>query len=262
MSGTLVGLVAVILGIDAGWQPTPNGGLEYIIQIEPEMLDRLRAGQEIQSDIPPELRSVESYRIIVGKNKLPRKGLPSKSATAPKPTAEENPAPVKKPPPEQETKAVPKPTADQTRMPGQEPARLVPENLAAPSLSSAFPPLVDPPNQNTPSPSDAFGNQDREREDGVPRELPLQAEGRMLEADTALFEQGVGQQADSTPDGMSPANEAPKPWLLFWAVAGTAVGLFAAFLYLLWIHWETRSRYRALLAQCEPESLFQQAASP
>jgi hypothetical protein len=45
-------LWAAVVGVDVGWQPVSGGGYEYIIQIEPEMLESLREGQEIESDIP------------------------------------------------------------------------------------------------------------------------------------------------------------------------------------------------------------------
>ena len=61
-----------IVGIDVGWQPLDDGGLEYIIQIEPEMLDSLRDGLEIVSEVPPSLGPVRTYRIRVGKGQLPR----------------------------------------------------------------------------------------------------------------------------------------------------------------------------------------------
>jgi len=73
---------AVALGIDAGWQPLPEGGLEYIIQIEPPMLESLKAGEVIGSDIPPMLKDIRSYRIIVGTGDLPRELGPE---PAPKP---------------------------------------------------------------------------------------------------------------------------------------------------------------------------------
>jgi hypothetical protein len=67
-------LAAAALGIDYGWQPRDEGGLEYLIQIEPELLDALRAGEAIRSDLPPALRHVRSYRITVGRGELPRVG--------------------------------------------------------------------------------------------------------------------------------------------------------------------------------------------
>ncbi len=64
------------LGVDVGWQPLVGGGFEYIIQIEPETLEALRAGQDITSFIPPELRGVRQYRITVGRGPVPRQGQP------------------------------------------------------------------------------------------------------------------------------------------------------------------------------------------
>ena len=72
MGGTAFIVAAVALGIKAGWQPLPEGGLEYIIQIEPHMLDSLKAGEVIASDIPPTLKDIRSYRITVGTDDLPR----------------------------------------------------------------------------------------------------------------------------------------------------------------------------------------------
>jgi hypothetical protein len=65
-------VIVATLGIDVGWQRLPQGGMEYIIQLDPQTLDALRAGQPIQSDIPPSAGEVRSYRITVGKAMLPR----------------------------------------------------------------------------------------------------------------------------------------------------------------------------------------------
>ncbi len=70
------------LGIDVGWQPLPEGGMEYIIQIEPELLDSLRSGQPLQSDIPPQVRDIRAYRIVVGDQPVPRE-LPQSAVGAP-----------------------------------------------------------------------------------------------------------------------------------------------------------------------------------
>lgn len=68
-------MAAATMGVDVGWQPAPDGGLEYIIQIEPETLEQLRNGQELAVGIRPELRDVRRYRIIVGDGPLPREAL-------------------------------------------------------------------------------------------------------------------------------------------------------------------------------------------
>lgn len=72
MAGSLVCLVTLTLGMDVGWRQLPDGGMEYIIQIEPHVLDSLRMGAEIESDIPPNVRDLRKYRIVVGTGKLPR----------------------------------------------------------------------------------------------------------------------------------------------------------------------------------------------
>ena len=60
----LIGLAT--LGVETGWQPVGDGDLEYIIQIEPPLLDALQSGQSITSEIPADLRGVRRYKIIVG----------------------------------------------------------------------------------------------------------------------------------------------------------------------------------------------------
>jgi hypothetical protein len=76
MCHTALFLAAAVLGADVGWQPLPNGGVEYIIEISPDALESLRSGQEIQSDIPPSvLPEIRSCRILAGNKKL-RRELP------------------------------------------------------------------------------------------------------------------------------------------------------------------------------------------
>jgi hypothetical protein len=74
--GKLVLLLTAALGPDVGWQPLPDGGFEYVIQFDGQMLDVLRSGQDFTSDIPPDLRGVRRYRITVGSGEVPRTGTP------------------------------------------------------------------------------------------------------------------------------------------------------------------------------------------
>jgi hypothetical protein len=76
MHALLICLVAATVGIEVGWQRMPEGGMEYIIQLDPQTLDTLRAGQVVQSDIPPTAGEIRSYRIVVGKQPLPREAPP------------------------------------------------------------------------------------------------------------------------------------------------------------------------------------------
>ena len=78
------------LGIDVGWQRLPEGGMEYIIQLDPQTLEVLRKGEPIQSDIPRTAGEVRSYRIIVGAKKQPRE-TPSTPPSIPKTAGPESP---------------------------------------------------------------------------------------------------------------------------------------------------------------------------
>src|SRR5487761_1554116 len=80
MTGMFVCLSAAVMGVDYGWQPVAGGGIEYIIQIEPELLDSLKSGHDIFSDLPTSVRNVRSYRITVGAGRLPHHGEPPPSS--------------------------------------------------------------------------------------------------------------------------------------------------------------------------------------
>src|SRR5688500_1279911 len=69
-------LVLAIAGVNFGWQPAESGapGYEYIVQVEPELLDVLQRGDAvpIESNIPPEVAPIRKVRIVVGRDELPR----------------------------------------------------------------------------------------------------------------------------------------------------------------------------------------------
>ena len=71
MNMWMIGVAAMALGIDYSWQPLPEGGVEYIIQLDQQTLELLRAGETVESHIPPAAGNVRSYRIIAGSQKLP-----------------------------------------------------------------------------------------------------------------------------------------------------------------------------------------------
>jgi hypothetical protein len=74
----------VLRAVNVGWQPLPEGGMEYIIQLDPQTIEALKAGAPIQSDIPPNAGDVRSYKIIFGTEKLPQIDALSKPAEFPK----------------------------------------------------------------------------------------------------------------------------------------------------------------------------------
>ncbi len=71
MSSVLVLVSAAVLGIEIGWEPMPEGGHEYTIQIEPNLLEVLQRGNAIVSEVPPQVH-VRRYRVTVGSGTLPR----------------------------------------------------------------------------------------------------------------------------------------------------------------------------------------------
>ncbi|MFV2066679.1 MAG: hypothetical protein ACC645_06825 [Pirellulales bacterium] len=129
-TGCLLIALATV-GVETGWQPLDRGGLEYIIQIEPSLLDALRSGEAITSEIPPAVEGVRRYRIVVGRDPVPRVGANRSPLPA-------GPAPD---PPQASTGNRPAAAAEPARYPGMESAPLVQaEHTGDPSIAPALPP--------------------------------------------------------------------------------------------------------------------------
>ncbi len=141
-------LVAATLGVDVGWQPVEDGSLEYIIQIDPEMAARLKEGDiVIEAGVRPSHRNVSRYRIVVGRQPLPKdSGTPA------------TPNPATERPQLDESSTIP-PATDDPRA-AEPPIAAEPPPVAdtSPGRSSgllnddsrpAAPPLIDPPKANT-----------------------------------------------------------------------------------------------------------------
>ena len=133
MGTIMICLAAATLGVDVGWQRLPDGGMEYIIQIEPQTLEALRAGEAIQSDIPASAGDVRSYRIVVGSKKLPRDKPAASRTTAPQKIAANEVSPPAAP-----QRLAPDPTV--------KPLRGQPATFVEPSSAS---PADKPPTQTT-----------------------------------------------------------------------------------------------------------------
>lgn len=87
---------ATSMGVMYGWQPMPGDSqkVEYIVQVEPELAARMKAGQSIPitSDVPDDIGPIGRIRIVVGREELPRQKLvtdfkpwPAKTAAQQKP---------------------------------------------------------------------------------------------------------------------------------------------------------------------------------
>jgi hypothetical protein len=87
MYGQVLCLAVSVLGVDVGWQSLPDGGVQYLIQIRPSLVEAMQSGQALESEVPPQLRSeIRSYRITVGSKRLPQ--YPSLEALAKPKTVE------------------------------------------------------------------------------------------------------------------------------------------------------------------------------
>ena len=76
MLPTTLLLVASALGVDYGWQPIAGGGVEYMIQIRPDMIEAMKDGEALFSDLPLTHEGIRRYRITVGQGPLPHQGEP------------------------------------------------------------------------------------------------------------------------------------------------------------------------------------------
>ena len=72
MNGMVSVLLCASLGSDVGWQPLENGRLEYIVQLEPQLVSTLLDGYPAISRVPSELQDIGSIRIVIESDELPR----------------------------------------------------------------------------------------------------------------------------------------------------------------------------------------------
>jgi len=267
MNGVLAIVAATLIATDVGWQPLPDGGFEYIIQIKPQSLNTLESGQDISSQLPPRLRGMRGYRITVGNAKLPHQGEPPpvEPATPDTAPATNDPGLRNLPPP---------------------PANVAPDAIALPGPDSAHdsaaPTVAAPPHDTagiTPPPAlDA----DPLEKDLTPRTAGYMQSSAAIHADKG-GNQNVGDRMAFPGGGSSSAKQAPrqdpspphpdsakasiaaaadtpaqpppqgaaesKPWL---PLFGTVLALFASLGANVYLGWNTlamRSRFRSLASQ-------------
>lgn len=282
MHTVLLLVAATLPGIDVGWVQLPDGSYDYIIQIEPEMLDRLREGQDIRSDLPPALRNISSYQIRVGTEPLPHEGIPpelvgqpaerdTSSSVDPLRPAE---GPFLSLPREQR----PGPGADvqivEQRPEVQVPAIVDPQPAVAEQPPSRDEPVDEPIQPATPAePPTRIAVQDPPRnpeDDHQPKPFTVPSYSKPLVERTAVYD-GPSAADEEEPDepepasddtaqpslvGKPPVAEEPpaKPW---WALSAAVLALFVSLggnAYLAWVTWDTRLRYRSLLHKAAAHS--------
>lgn len=254
MHAALVVMVGMSLGVDVGWQSLDDGGVEYIIQLEPQALELLRNGEELRSDIPPFLRDqMRSYRIKVGTGELPR----DMQIQQPSPAAPQNGA--------TNERALPASKASQDDDQPQQPSDAAAASPGQPG-EDAFPQTVRtarPPRNEPRYPADT----PLERRDmPAPSDVDPVAEQppRMIEPDpstTALvnhesaYREGAdhsGSAGPSADKSAEPATSNDAPAGRWWPLTGAMLLLFVsmggnAYLGMQW--WSARLRCQELLRQ-------------
>jgi len=178
-------LVSAAQAVQFGWQPLSDGGIEYQIQVEPELLDSFRK-DGFTSDLPENLqRNLRRIRITVGTAKLPNEG----DVNGPKQMAS-----VKVP-----SSAPTEPTTQGTNQ----------NNLAAqqPATNNSAPPLLSGDQPASP-PADASSSTSGILDLPPPPatdEQPAKAESSIASAPP------VATPPAEPPPAAAPATETPRP---------------------------------------------------
>lgn len=217
MSPTALCALMLVAAIDYGYEPMENGGIRYLIRIEPHMVDLLNRGQVFGSDIPPEVAGrIRAFRVY----------------------SADQPA----------SKAVP--AAPPVEPPALRSAPVTAPPAAAPP--SAKGPLVEPPAVNTgPAVPDLFrAPQAFSPAEDIPRQLP---KTEKVEHAVAISPEGPawpegGFVGDESPSARR-VDSAPKPYFPLILAVLAAVGSSTGMLYFGWLAFDYRARYRRLLRE-------------
>ena len=235
MLGTFLLVTTALVGIDVGWEPDSQGQLQYIVQIQPEMIQAMVEGRAIEFDVLPEHQGVRRFRFQVGKESLPQIGSPVPQP--PVETAAKEPPPANLPHlgPQSGTQSPDNTHPDQpiTHLNDKPTNQQIPERTttrALPSLDQSR--LPDSP--SSPSTSSAPGI------------FATDPETHPIREKKATYNKSVdGQTSPEVADPPSPLDETLKVPLII--TSTTAASLLMAFLYLCWIHLGMRRRYHRLL---------------
>lgn len=267
MGSQLAAIGILAMGLQVGWQPSPDGGVEYIVQVEPELLEDLAPGDLVaQSDFPPELVSrVTSYRVTVGTEPPPRIDPPPLPETTEDQHAESPPGQSQAAPDqqsqEQPTPPFPAPSGASV------PADTGQARMAADEAPSGGEPGTLPPTPDS-QPLDSVPTSFTEGNGLASSERLQHTEDR---EDTEHSEPPTGSPSDaSAPNGGSPsdksANDTQKassdrPWLALTLAVSGMVAAMAGMLYTGWLAWEYRRKYLALLRSMLDEDSAAQPAT-
>lgn len=260
MSPILLLVAAAATGIEVGWQPLPEGGYEYTIQIEPELAESFVHGDhEIVSSVPSNI-DARRYRIVVGRGKLARVEADAAAGVAArsKPLAQRNPpsaTPANKPPaqpvieePEPPLEPVAQPhQSDPPPIAGTDSLKNLPEPPVddGPAMAVPLEPMALPHDPPAANPFDRKQHSEPEKHAAENAHLPV--------AETApkLLQSGYEEatKANRPPLPSDKAAEPQRPWIAFVLALTLLCCSLGANAYLGWIAWDARARYRSTLSK-------------
>lgn len=203
---------AATTGIEVGWQPVEGGGVEYILQLDAAAIEILQGGEVFTSDIPSQIQDIRRLQISVGTRKLPRK-LPKK---APPPIAAQTP---------------------------REPGKFTPEEGSLPLV---------PPGDSGAKLAKGTAKKSGEGSGVMPAEAVSPLEALMNKKSPPSGSPEVPVPTASPEPALTPVPEEPRPWLPF---VGALLGLFGSLganVFLGWMWFGERNRYRHALARLAP----------
>ena len=252
-------LAALTCGVNVGWRPRSEGGMEYLIQIEPYSLDSLRAGTPIESDVPPNVKDIRSFSITVGVKTLPRESAPPTAIATPPAapmsplaTPTSPPAASTSPPPPSSSAApalnAPAPPADVRSGPKLPP---MPENFPLPLPTGKKPPDTKPADKSgDKSASSSFWSQPPAADASVAPQLPSSMARAPTEQQAVYYQQPTpSPAASSSAREGAPARAETPAGSYFFPFVLTLIALAGSVSwngFLFWALREARRRYREL----------------
>ncbi len=227
-------LAAGVMGIQFGWTPLPEGGHEYVVQVEPALMSTFEK-EGFSSDVPPELRDIRRIVIQVGSGPVPNRGV-----TALKPPLEA--AGNLRPPAASvyDARAL-------TTAPGRSGSSAADQR---PSLKTMFQADDD---DERPKKAAAKSRSDVNLTADESRFSKFDPPGKMTSYESDASTQSPShlspKPSSSFGGSVSGEGDGGKPWL---PLSLAMVALFASIggnVYLGWLHYGTRRQYQAVVEQ-------------
>lgn len=241
MSSIVILAAVAALGIEVGWEPLAEGGHEYTIQIEPQLIDTLVEGTDIVSEVPAQLH-VRRYRVTIGSGKLKRNdgeiqaALPAPPTDTPRhetprhdTTARHDPPPRRDPPGSSTLEDAPRWAPEPEEKPLEtDPEPDLPTIADAPDSEEG--PIAPEPTAATETP---------------PRKLHPTHDKSEFPDQPAIYKSDNARAAQK-PAISAPPDE-PKPWWPFLTAAFLLCCSLGANVYLGWVAADARRGQRIAL---------------